>query len=64
MDQQNSEAAMINRAIQTVMGSDHVHAMRLDRLYVLDGRHRPDHELHNSYAGLLAKAEELEDDSD
>ena len=52
---------MINRAIKTVMGNDVVAAMRLDRLYVLDGRHRPDHELHNSYDGLLAKADELED---
>ena len=52
---------MINRAIQTVMGKDVVTAMRLDRLYVLDGRHIPSHELHNSYAGLIEKADELED---
>ena len=45
------------------MGQDVAHAMRLDRLYVLDGRHRPEHELHNSYDGLLAKADELEDDA-
>ena len=55
---------MINRAIETVMGKMSKKAMRLDRLYVLDGRHRPNHELHNSYDGLLAKADELEDDAD
>ena len=54
---------MINRAIETVMGKMSEKAMRLDRLYVLDGRHRPDHKLHNSYDGLLAKADELEDDA-
>tara|TARA_B100000902_G_scaffold268027_1_gene254079 strand:+ start:185 stop:355 length:171 start_codon:yes stop_codon:yes gene_type:complete len=52
---------MIHRAIKTVMGNDVVTAMRLDRLYVLDGRHIPSHELHNSYAGLIEKADELED---
>ena len=52
---------MINRAIKTVMGMDVVTAMRLDRLYVLDGRHLPSHEFHNSYAGLIEKAEELEE---
>ena len=45
------------------MGQDVAHAMRLDRLYVLDGRHIPSHKLHNSYKGLLAKADELEDDA-
>jgi hypothetical protein len=54
---------MINRAIKTVMGQDVAHAMRLDRLYVLDGRHIPSHKLHNSYKGLLAKADELENDA-
>jgi len=53
---------MIHRAIKTVMGNDVVTAMRLDRLYVLDGRHLPSHELHNSYDGLLDKADELEND--
>jgi len=54
---------MINRAIKTVMGQDVDRAMRLDRLYVLDGRHIPSHKLHNSYKGLLAKADELENDA-
>ena len=45
------------------MGQDVDRAMRLDRLYVLDGRHIPSHELHNSYDGLLAKADELENDA-
>ena len=53
---------MIHRAIKTVMGNDVVTAMRLDRLYVLDGRHLPSHKFHNSYKGLLAKANELEND--
>ena len=53
---------MINRAIKTVMGMDVFNAMRLDRLYVLDGRHLPSHEFHNSYSGLIEKADELEDD--
>tara|TARA_R100000152_G_C6728123_1_gene153154 strand:- start:804 stop:980 length:177 start_codon:yes stop_codon:yes gene_type:complete len=34
--------------------------LRMERLYVLDGRHRPDHPLHGFYTGLSAKAEELE----
>tara|TARA_Y100001951_G_C11204409_1_gene219068 strand:- start:548 stop:715 length:168 start_codon:yes stop_codon:yes gene_type:complete len=54
---------MINRATKTVMGKEVAHAMRLDRLYVLDGRHLPSHKLHNSYDGLLAKANELENDA-
>ena len=45
------------------MGQDVAHAMRLDRLYVLDGRHIPSHKLHNSYKGLLAKADDLENDA-
>ena len=45
------------------MGKDVANAMRLDRLYVLDGRHLPSHKLHNSYDGLLAKADELENDA-
>ena len=53
---------MINRAIETVMGEMSEKAMRLDRLYVLDGRHLPNHELHNSYDGLIEKADELEND--
>ena len=34
--------------------------LRMERLYILDGRHRPDHKLHGVYTGLNAKAEELE----
>ena len=34
--------------------------LRMDRLYVLDGRHRPDHPQHGLFTGLAAKAEELE----
>ena len=37
-------------------------SLRMDRLYVLDGRHRPDHEFHGLYTGLYAKASELEKD--
>ena len=35
-------------------------AIRMNNLYVLDGRHRPDHPQHGIYTGLAAKAEELE----
>jgi len=38
----------------------HERMLRMDRLYVLDGRHRPDHEFHGVYTGLAAKADELE----
>ena len=34
--------------------------LRLQRLYVLDGRHLSDHEFHGLYTGLAAKAKELE----
>ncbi len=34
--------------------------LRMQRLYVLDGRHLNDHEFHGLYTGLAAKAEELE----
>jgi hypothetical protein len=34
--------------------------LRMQRLYVLDGRHRSDHKFHGLYTGLAAKAEELE----
>ncbi len=34
--------------------------LRLEQLYVLDGRHHKDHALHGLYTGLAAKAEELE----
>ena len=49
------------------MGSEFVkeqreRQMRLDRLYILDGRHHSDHEFHGLYTGLAAKAEELEAD--
>tara|TARA_Y100001963_G_scaffold148259_1_gene225858 strand:- start:495 stop:659 length:165 start_codon:yes stop_codon:yes gene_type:complete len=33
---------------------------RLQNLYVLDGRHRPEHPQHGLYTGLAAKAEEIE----
>ena len=36
--------------------------LRMDRLYVLDGRHRSDHPQHGLFTGLAAKAEELEKD--
>ena len=37
---------------------------RMQNLYVLDGRHRPEHPYHGLYTGLAAKAEELEADLD
>ena len=58
-----------NPAMRTVMGSEWVkeqreRQMRMDRLYVLDGRHRKDHEMHGFYTGLAEKAEELEKELD
>ena len=38
--------------------------MTMDRWYVLDGRHRKDHEMHGFYTGLAEKAEELEKELD
>jgi len=35
---------------------------RMQNLYVLDGRHRPEHPYHGLYTGLADKAEELEKD--
>ena len=54
-----------NPAMRSVMGPEWVkeqreRQMRMDRLYVLDGRHRKDHEMYGLYTGLAAKAEELE----
>ena len=40
----------------------HQRMLRMQRLYVLDGRHHSSHELHGVYTGLAAKAEELEKD--
>ena len=37
-------------------------SLSMDRLYVLDGRHRSDHPQHGLLTGLAAKAEELEKD--
>lgn len=34
--------------------------MEMDRLYVLDGRHRKDHKMHGLFTGLKEKANELE----
>lgn len=58
-----------NPAMCTVMGPQWVkeqreRQMRMDRLYVLDGRHRKDHEMHGFYTGLAEKAEELEKELD
>ena len=32
----------------------------MQRWYILDGRHRPDHPLHGLYTGLVAKGKELD----
>ncbi len=58
-----------NPAMRTVMGAQWVkeqqaRQLRMDRLYVLDGRHRKDHEMHGLYTGLAEKAEELEKELD
>ena len=58
-----------NRAMCTVMGMQWVkeqreRQMRMDRLYILDGRHLDSHEMHGLYTGLAEKAEELEKELD
>jgi len=37
---------------------------RMQNLYVLDGRHRPEHPQHGLFTGLADKAKELEADLD
>ena len=59
----------MQRAMSTVMGKEWVEenrqrVLRMQRLYVLDGRHRPEHEMHSLYTGLAEKAEELEKELD
>ena len=54
-----------NPAMRTVMGPEWVReqqerVMRMDRLYILDGRHRSEHKMHGLYTGLADIAEELE----
>ena len=54
-----------NPAMRTVMGPQWVkeqteRMLRMERLYVLDGRHLKTHEMHGFYSGLAEKAEELE----
>ena len=39
---------------------DEERVLRMKRLYILDGRHRPNHKLHGIYTGLNDKADELE----
>ena len=50
----NTMSKIENTAMSTVMGKEWAEeqrqrALRMDRLYVLDGRHRPDHEFHGLY---------------
>ena len=54
-----------NPAMRTVMGPEWVkeqseRMQRMERLYVLDGRHLKKHEMDCFYTGLAEKAEELE----
>ncbi len=55
----------MNRAMRTVMGPEWVkeqaaRTLRMERLYILDGRHLKGHKMYGLYTGLLEKAEELE----
>jgi len=59
----------MQRAMSTVMGPQWVEenrqrTLRMQRLFVLDGRHRSDHPQAGLYTGLAEKAEELEKDLD
>jgi len=54
-----------NPAMRSVMGPEWAReqrerGLRMDRLYVLDGRHLKTHKMHGLYTGLYEKAEELE----
>tara|TARA_R100000742_G_C4245144_1_gene64177 strand:+ start:40 stop:198 length:159 start_codon:yes stop_codon:yes gene_type:complete len=40
---------------------DRKRVMDMERWYVLDGRHRPDHPQHGIYTGLASKSKELDD---
>ena len=56
-----------NPAMRTVMGTQWVkeqseRMLRMERLYVLDGRHFSDDPLLGLYTGLYEKAEDLEKD--
>jgi len=58
-----------NPAMRSVMGPEWVKAqtdrmLRMERLYVLDGRHLKGHSQHGLYTGLYEKAEELEKELD
>ena len=58
-----------NPAMRTVMGPEWVkeqseRMQRMERLYVLDGRHLSNHPQHGLYTGLYEKAEELEKELD
>ena len=37
---------------KTTVAQDRARAMRMEQLYVLDGRHRSDHPMHGLYTGL------------
>ena len=37
---------------RTTVAQDRARAMRMEQLYVLDGRHRSDHPMHGLYTGL------------
>ena len=55
--------------MRTVMGPQWVkeqteRMLRMERLYILDGRQLKNHKLHGFYTGLAEKAEELEKELD
>ena len=39
---------------------DRQRVMNMERWYILDGRHRPDHPQHGIYTGLSEKANDLD----
>ena len=39
---------------------DRQRVLNMERWYILDGRHRPDHPQHGIYTGLAAKGEDLD----
>ena len=45
---------------RTTLEEDRQRVMNMERWYIMDGRHRPDHPQHGLYTGLAAKAEDLD----
>ena len=59
MAQSNIKTSMIAYQKEW-LEEDRQRVLDMERWYVLDGRHRPDHPQHGIYTGLSAKADDLD----